>query len=143
MVTMATPIRLIATWIHPGLVQAQRYSDRYELFLGEMSHNLLFTLAEDITPGTYPLETPGIVVADQTATVSASIMVDPDDIMQGTEDYDDEVTGTITLDALGATMSGSFEFNAVFVDTDDNQQEIRKSISVTGTFHGLNVQETE
>ena len=129
--------------IPPGAAQAEFYPGRYELFFGDMSHNLFFTLSEDVRTGTHALEASDIMASSQNATVEFSMAVNPESISEGMEDYDDEVTGTITLDTIGDTMSGSFEFAAVFVDTDDNQQETRKSVTVIGTFTDLAVQRNE
>lgn len=127
--------------IPPGSAQAELYADppRYELFFGQMSHNVFLVLAEDITAGTHDLEARDELQSGQNATVEVAIAVEPGNLARGVEDYDDEIDGTITLDDIGDEVSGSFEFKAAFVDTDDSGQTIRKTVTVSGTFTDLRV----
>lgn len=127
--------------IPPSLALAERYSNRYELSFGRLSHFIFFNLPVDITTGTFELAVPDDLAPFENLTVVVSIALDPDDLTKGAEDYDAEVNGTLTLDSLGDTTSGSFEFTATYVD--DDNQEIRKTITVTGTFTDLTVRQNE
>jgi hypothetical protein len=132
--------------IPPGSAQAEFYSSpnpHYELFFGDMSHNVFFTLDDNITTGTHTLEVRDDLAPDQNATVEVAIAIDEDDLARGAEDYTDEIDGTITLDSIGETISGSFEFTAIYIDTDENDQEIRKTVNVQGTFTDLAVRQAQ
>lgn len=69
---------------------------------------------------------------------SLSVTRVPDDFTKGFDDFDNEVQGTITLDQMGSengdNFSGSFEFTATMIDTDGDGQEVRKTVTVQGTF---------
>jgi hypothetical protein len=132
--------------IPPGSVQAEFYSEpnpHYEMFFGDMNHNVFFVLDDSVTTGTHPLEVRDELAQDQTAAVEVGIALDEDNFALGVEDYDDEIDGTITLDSIGETIGGSFEFTAVYLDTDENDQEIRKTVNVQGTFSDIPVRQAE
>ena len=132
----------LETTITPGSGTAEFYADMgsYELFFGTMSRSVFFVLAEDITAGTYPLEAYDDMRTDQTAAVEVSALVDPDDITAGAENYNNGVEGTITLDEIADTISGSFEFTAT---SDDSDANTTKTVTVTGTFSELPIRQGE
>ena len=105
----------------------------YELTFEEAGYTVFFTLSERITLGTYRLEAYDESLQDQLAAVRISV---PDNA-GGTVVYGTPVTGSIILDQAKNTFGGSFDFNATFIDTGVNQQEVRKTIRVIGTFKDL------
>jgi hypothetical protein len=123
--------------IPPGLAQAWEYADpaRFELFFGDMDRNVQITINGDVSATTYDLTVEDFFNADQAAFASVGKVVDPDDIMAGVQDFNEEISGAITITAIDEDqVSGNFEFTAVYADTDDSGAEIRQEVSVTGEF---------
>ena len=123
--------------IPPGLAQAWEYDDpaRLELTFGDLDRNVQITINGEASATTYELGAEDFTNPDQVATVDVGRAVEPGNISAGFEDYNDEASGTLTITAIDEDqVSGNFAFTAVYVDTDDSDNEIRKEISVTGEF---------
>lgn len=118
----------------PGSATAELYDETIELFLGTLAQHVFFVLPADIGTGTHELEPRNEMDPNQGAAVEVSVAVDPDDFTQGIIDYHAEISGTLTLESVGQTWSGSFEFTAVSEASDDAEAGM---ITVSGRFNDL------
>ncbi len=112
----------------------------YELtFYEGLDYMVHFTLPADTAPGTYAL-TSAADMLEQPA-VDVSIAREPGKLAsKGAVDYGETVSGTITIDALGAAQGdpvrGQFEFTASGTDRMGTDPNAIQTITVTGTFDG-------
>ncbi len=112
----------------------------YELtFYEGLDYMVHITLPADTAPGTYPLavtsDTPGQPGAD------VSIAREPGKLAtKGAMDFNDNIDGTITIDALGSAQGdpvrGQFEFTTSGTDRMGEDPTAVQTITVTGTFDG-------
>ncbi len=112
----------------------------YELtFYEGLDYVVYITLPADTAPGMYPLEaasdTPGQPGAD------VSIAREPGKLAsKGVVDYSDNISGTITIDALGTAsgdpVRGRFEFTVSGTDRMGTDGDVTRTITVSGRFDG-------
>lgn len=116
-------------------------SNELLIYAGSMSEELrqiTISFSPDLGPGTYTMiDITANIAGDDARDVSASYSVFiSDESIEEMQDYEygQNLEGSFTIDSIGDTISGSFNFTADSIEFDDAGAEVRRSIRAEGSF---------
>jgi hypothetical protein len=119
-------------------------SNEVYIFAGSVAdefEQITFSFPVDLEPGTYDLvsETDAILGGDESpVTASYEMFMSGETVAESTNvSFSENVGGTLTIDSIGDTISGSFEFTADAVDFAEDGSQTTQSITASGSFTDL------
>jgi hypothetical protein len=143
-----------ATYVHYPTLEEDLFSipEHYELVFthreGSVTYQVLIQFVPGLQPGTYAFDSDQFGMSYETASAEFDFLDTSGEVLEWSSLHfgpgsDGGPDGSLTLDSVGNTASGSFTFTADSVEFDDDGQEIRQSVTVTGTFSDLELIEGE
>jgi hypothetical protein len=109
------------------------YHLRFERIIGSRLYQVSIDFGADTQPGTYELTGDMFGLIDAPAAEFSELELGDATTEESYFGYFENVQGTLTLDTVGASASGSFEFTADYVDFDDEGGAVR-TVSVQSAF---------
>lgn len=108
-----------------------------ELLFFQFSDDKLYQVSIEFgleaQPGTYPFEGAEVSEDISVAAMFSDYETGGEVIERDLIDYSENVTGTLTIDEIGATISGSYEFTAETTTADGETRQI----TARGTFEDI------
>ncbi|MDQ7024972.1 MAG: hypothetical protein Q9P44_05375 [Anaerolineae bacterium] len=97
------------------------------------SQQLSFEFSPGLVPDTYPLTSPADSFLGSVTAQYLRLSVDGDDAPR-IQAYRQNIEGTLTLSAVGETISGVFEFSAQWVTGNSTGETVTRTVSISGAF---------